>query len=213
MKKVIDALTPICTAYGLDLIVEDPQAADHPAPFAPKLLGIDGSTTIVVSPECSDVDAIGAIHEMGHCVFDPIDPDPGNDGAEEVDWFAWEFLCAAAAGLVAEWSTGYVESDYLLRDGGTAWRDLTPPERLQTVAQEVRDFLAGPLAPSAEKLGHVDLRAGYRALCPLGSRLSPPRKPADAHAIHLANVRNPRTYEINVPAPIEVAPPAEPVLQ
>lgn len=213
MQKVVDALTPICEAYGLDLIVEDPQAADHPAPFAPKLLGIDGSSTIVISPECSDVDAVGAIHEIGHCLFDPIDPHAAEEGADEIDWFAWEFLCACAAGLVAEWCAGYSATEYLFRDGKTCWTLSSPAQRLQQVAEEVRAFLVGPLAPKTAALGHVDLKAGYRTICPFGDRLPPPRSPAKAHALSQALARNPRTYEINVPLPVEVAPPVEPVVR
>ncbi len=211
MQKVVDALTPICAAYGLDLIVEDPQAADHPAPFAPKRLGIDGSSTVVISPECSDVEAIGAIHEMGHCLFSPVDLRE-DEGADEVDWFAWEFMCACAAGLVAEWCAGYSASEYLFRDGETSWTLSSPAQRLQQVAEEVRLFLAGPLAPKAAALGHVDLKTGYRTICPLGDRLSPPRSPTKAHALSQALARNPRTYEINVPLPIEVSPGVEPAL-
>ena len=208
---MIDALTPICEAYALDLIVEDPQAADYPAPFAPNRLGIDGATTIVVSPECSEVDAVGAIHEIGHCIFSPVDL-RDDEGADEIDWFAWEFMCACAAGLVAEWCAGYSASEYLFRDGEACWTLSSPAQRLQQVAEEVRAFLAGPLAPKAVALGHVDLKAGYRTICPFGDRLPPPRSPVKAHARSQALARNPRAYEINVPPPIEVAPAAESVV-
>ena len=119
-------------------------------------------------------------------------------------------MCACAAGLVSEWSSQ--NRDYNMDDGETEWGSLTGPQKVQDVASKVRAFLTGPLAPTVEKLGHVDLRPGYRALCPFGDRLLPPRSPAAANALHIEHMRNPRIYEINVLAPIAVAPVPAPVI-